>query len=84
MIEILLAVAQEGSEPLAHAWWLIGLALLFGLFMAGSIGVGFARGVGALNYRVLRDIAVSWVITLPAGAGLTVIFYFLLKWIFGG
>lgn len=37
--------------------------------LVGSIlGVGLARGLSALNVGTLRDIAVSWAITIPAGA----------------
>jgi len=47
------------------------------------MGVGLARGVGALDLRVLGNIAVSWVITLPVGGILAAIFFFLFKGIFG-
>ncbi len=47
------------------------------------MGVGFARGIGALDLRVLGSIAVSWVVTLPAGAILAALFFFLFKGIFG-
>jgi len=47
------------------------------------MGVGFARGIGALDLRVLGNIAVSWVVTLPAGAILAALFFFLFKGIFG-
>ncbi|MGK0440247.1 MAG: PiT family inorganic phosphate transporter [Pseudohongiellaceae bacterium] len=46
------------------------------------LGVGLARGIGALNLRVISTIFMSWVITLPAGAGLAIIFFFLFKGIF--
>jgi len=50
----------------------------------GSVmGVGLARGIGALDLRVIGNIVVSWVITLPAGALLAAIFFFLFKGIFG-
>ncbi|WP_299775293.1 inorganic phosphate transporter [uncultured Pseudoteredinibacter sp.] len=52
--------------------------------LVGAIlGVGLARGIGALNLRVIGTIAMSWVITLPAGAGLAIVFFFLFKGIFG-
>ncbi|MEA1964319.1 MAG: inorganic phosphate transporter [Candidatus Aerophobetes bacterium] len=35
------------------------------------IGIGMARGVGALNLRVIRNIIFSWLFTLPIAAGLT-------------
>jgi PiT family inorganic phosphate transporter len=47
------------------------------------LGVGFARGIGALNLGVVRNIVASWVVTLPAGALLAVIFYYAMQAIFG-
>ncbi|HEY7775703.1 MAG TPA: inorganic phosphate transporter [Kineobactrum sp.] len=47
------------------------------------LGVGFARGIAALNLRTIGTIFMSWVITLPAGAGLAIIFFFIFKGIFG-
>jgi PiT family inorganic phosphate transporter len=47
------------------------------------MGVGLARGVGALDLRVIGNIVVSWVVTLPAGGILAAIFFFVLKGIFG-
>jgi len=50
----------------------------------GSVmGVGLARGIGALDLRVIGNIVVSWVVTLPAGAILAALFFFLFKAIFG-
>ena len=50
----------------------------------GSVmGVGLARGIGALDLRVIGNIVVSWVITLPVGAFLAAFFFFLFKGIFG-
>jgi PiT family inorganic phosphate transporter len=46
------------------------------------LGVGLARGIGALNLATVRDIAISWVITIPAGAILAIIFYKTLSIIF--
>lgn len=51
--------------------------------LVGAIlGVGLARGIAALNLRVIGGIFMSWVITLPAGAGLCILFFFLIKGIF--
>ncbi|RUO63415.1 inorganic phosphate transporter, PiT family [Pseudidiomarina planktonica] len=47
------------------------------------LGVGMARGIAALNLSVVRNIVVSWVVTLPAGAIMSIIFYYTLKTIFG-
>ncbi len=46
------------------------------------LGVGFARGVSALNLRVIGTIFMSWIVTLPAGALLSVIFFYILSAIF--
>lgn len=48
------------------------------------LGVGMARGMAALNLNIIRNIFMSWVITLPAGAILSIIFFFILKGVFGG
>jgi PiT family inorganic phosphate transporter len=46
------------------------------------IGVGLARGIGAIDMRVIGGIVVSWVVTLPAGGILAALFFFTLKGIF--
>jgi len=46
------------------------------------LGVGLARGMAALNLRIVGTIFVSWVVTLPAGAGLAIIFFFMFKGMF--
>ncbi|VAX03746.1 Probable low-affinity inorganic phosphate transporter [hydrothermal vent metagenome] len=46
------------------------------------LGVGLARGIAAINLNVVRTIFISWVVTLPAGAILSIIFFFILKGIF--
>ena len=47
------------------------------------IGVGLARGVGAIDLRVIGGIVLSWIITLPIGGVLAAFFFFTLKGIFG-
>jgi len=47
------------------------------------MGVGLARGLGALDLRVIGNIVISWVVTLPAGGILAAIFFFIFKGIFG-
>jgi PiT family inorganic phosphate transporter len=47
------------------------------------IGVGLARGVGAIDLRVIGGIVLSWIITLPIGGVLAALFFFTLKGIFG-
>lgn len=44
--------------------------------LVGSIlGVGLARGMGALNLTTIRDIFLSWIITIPMSALLAILFY---------
>lgn len=43
------------------------------------LGVGIARGIAAINLRVAQNIFMSWIVTLPAGAILSMVFYFVLK-----
>lgn len=52
--------------------------------LVGSVlGVGLARGIGALDLRVVLNIIISWLVTLPAGALMAMLFFFTLKGIFG-
>jgi PiT family inorganic phosphate transporter len=52
--------------------------------LVGSVlGVGLARGIGALDLRVVGRILVSWLATLPTGAGLAIFFYYFFKGLFG-
>ena len=52
--------------------------------LVGAIlGVGFARGIAAIDLRVVGNIFMSWVVTLPAGAALSIMFFFMFKGMFG-
>ncbi|MGB0849096.1 MAG: inorganic phosphate transporter [Thiolinea sp.] len=52
--------------------------------LVGAIlGVGFARGIAAIDLRVVGGIFMSWVVTLPAGAALSILFFFMFKGMFG-
>ena len=66
-------IASATGLPISTTHTLVGAVL----------GVGFARGIGALNLRTIGAIFLSWLITLPAGAGLAIIFFFVFKGIFG-
>ena len=46
------------------------------------LGVGLARGISAVNAGVVGRIILSWLITLPVGAGLSVLFFFIFKSLF--
>ncbi len=47
------------------------------------MSVGLARGIGGLDLRVIGNIVISWVVTLPAGGLLAAIFFLIFKGIFG-
>lgn len=66
-------VASGTGLPISTTHTLVGAVL----------GVGLARGMAALNLRVIGTIVVSWLITLPAGAGLAIVFFFMFKGMFG-
>ncbi len=39
------------------------------------VGVGMARGIGAINLRVIGKIGISWLVTLPVSALFTMVIY---------
>jgi len=53
------------------------------ILVGAVLGVGLARGIGALDLRVVLNIIISWLVTLPIGAILAMFFFFTLKGIFG-
>ena len=65
-------VASGTGLPISTTHTLVGAVL----------GVGLARGIAALNIRVIQSIFMSWIITLPAGAILAIFFFFTMKGIF--
>lgn len=65
-------IASGTGLPISTTQTLVGAVL----------GVGMARGIAAINMTVVRNIVVSWVITLPIGAGLSIIFFWMLKRMF--
>lgn len=66
-------IASGTGLPISTTQTLVGAVL----------GVGMARGIAALNLGVVRNIVVSWVVTLPAGAIMSIIFFFIIKAAFG-
>src|SRR5690554_3988827 len=65
-------IASGTGLPISTTQTLVGAVL----------GVGMARGIAALNLGVVRNIVVSWVVTLPAGAVMSIIFFYIIRAIF--
>lgn len=62
----------------------LGLPISTTQTLVGAVlGVGMARGIAALNLGVIRNIFVSWVVTLPIGAFLAIVFFYIIKNIMG-
>ena len=58
-------VATSSGIPVSATQTLVGAVL----------GVGLARGIGALNLIVIRNIFMSWILTLPVASLLTILSY---------
>jgi len=67
-----IVLATKLGIPISTTHTLVGAVL----------GVGLARGITAVNFSTVRDIIVSWVITIPAGAFLAIFFFYSLRHIF--
>ena len=68
-----IVLASKLHLPISTTHTLVGAVL----------GVGLARGINALNLNTLRDIVISWIVTLPAGAALAIVFFYGLKLFIG-
>ncbi len=64
-----IVIASGTGIPISTTHTLVGAVL----------GVGMARGIEAIDLRVVGRILVSWVVTIPAGAILAIIFFYLFK-----
>jgi PiT family inorganic phosphate transporter len=65
--------ASGTGMPISTTHTLIGAVL----------GVGMAKGISAIDLGVVGRIFLSWVITIPAGAILSVIFFFVFRSVLG-
>jgi len=64
-----IVIASGTGIPISTTHTLVGAVL----------GVGMARGIEAIDLRVVVRILVSWVVTIPAGAFLAIVFFFIFK-----
>jgi PiT family inorganic phosphate transporter len=68
-----IVLASKLGLPISTTHTLVGAVL----------GVGFARGLGAVNLTTTRDILISWLVTVPLGALCAILLFYPLKAIFG-
>lgn len=68
-----IVLASRLGMPISTTHTLVGAVL----------GVGFARGLEAVNLATTRDILISWVVTVPLGAILAIILFYPIQAIFG-
>ena len=64
-----IVIASGTGIPISTTHTLVGAVL----------GVGLARGIEAIDLRVVGRVFVSWVVTIPAGAFLSIIFFLIFK-----
>jgi PiT family inorganic phosphate transporter len=64
-----IVIASSTGMPISTTHTLVGAVL----------GVGFARGIEAIDLKVVNRIFISWVITIPVGATFSIVFFYLLK-----
>ena len=64
-----IVIASGTGIPISTTHTLVGAVL----------GVGMARGIEAIDLRVVGRILVSWVVTIPAGAILAILFFFIFR-----
>lgn len=64
-----IVIASGTGMPISTTHTLVGAVL----------GVGMARGIEAIDLRVVMRIFVSWVVTIPAGAFLAIVFFIIFK-----
>jgi PiT family inorganic phosphate transporter len=64
-----IVIASGTGIPISTTHTLVGAVL----------GVGLARGIEAIDLRVVARIFVSWVVTIPVGAFLAIVFFFIFK-----
>ena len=65
-------IASKLGLPISTTHCIVGAVL----------GVGLAKGISALNLRMIRDIVLSWVITIPSSAITCMLIYYLLRLVF--
>jgi len=68
-----IVLASRLGMPVSTTHTLVGAVL----------GVGLARGIGAIDLRVVGNIILSWIATLPIAAALAIFFFYFFKGLLG-
>ncbi|MES2345527.1 MAG: inorganic phosphate transporter [Chlamydiota bacterium] len=66
---ITILIASKLGLPISTTHCLVGAVL----------GVGLARGIRALNLSTIKDVILSWVVTIPASALMSILFFYILR-----
>jgi len=64
-----IVIASGTGIPISTTHTLVGAVL----------GVGLARGIEAIDLRVVGRVFLSWIVTIPAGAMLAIVFFYILR-----
>lgn len=67
---VTIVVATKLALPISTTHTLVGAVF----------GVGLARGIAALNLNAIKNIIISWVITVPIGAVFSILFFLLIRY----
>ncbi len=65
-------IASKMGLPISTTHAIVGAVL----------GVGIARGISSINFKLVRDIFLSWIITIPSALILSMIIFYIFKLIF--
>ncbi len=68
---ITILIASKLGMPISTTHAIVGAVL----------GIGLARGISSLNFRLMRDIFLSWIITIPSAAIASILIFYLLKFL---
>ena len=66
-----IVIASGTGMPISTTHTLVGAVL----------GVGLARGIDAIDLRVVGRVFLSWVVTIPAGALLSIVFFTIFRFV---
>ncbi len=75
--------AEFGAATIVLTFSKLGMPVSTTHTLVGAvIGVGLARGIGALDLRIVGRIFMSWIITIPIAAGATALTFYVMKSLF--